>query len=315
MFPVLRRFPVRVVSALLAAAVSLLVPKASSACSVCGCDPSSGTLGLDRPTMRDLRFALEDRYLWKESGTVADATREGERENRINLRLQYSPPVPRLSLQLEVPFYAWKAHYGVGGEQDDTNQGLGDVSFTARWEALWFGGAVPRHVVALFGTIKAPTGSDGHKALVDGNEIDEHKQIGTGSWDELIGVSYVYGAFPLVLYANVTGRFNGTNSRGNHYGNAIFATVGARRTFLESQRLNLSLDAQVRDAGKDTVPGNTWDHNSGGFLGYAAGSAAYAITDNLLIRGTVQVPVVAALNGAQSEHPVFYLTLAYDLSL
>jgi len=261
--------------------------------------------------MRDVRLALENRYLWKESGSVEDDTREGERENRLALRAQYSPPVPRLSFQLDVP-YTWKVHYGVSGLQDDTNQGLGDVSLTGRWEALWFGGAVPRHVVALLGTLKAPTGSNAHLAPIDGDVVDEHKQIGTGTWDELIGISYTYGDFPTIVYANVSARFNGTNSRGNHYGNAIFGTVGVRRTFLESKRLYLALDAQARNAGKDTTPDNTYDENSGGFVGYATGSAGYAITDSLLIRGTLQVPVVTSLNGVQSEHPVVYLALAYD---
>jgi putative salt-induced outer membrane protein YdiY len=299
---------------LFALSIPLFLSKASQACSVCGCDPSGGTLGLDRPTMRDVRLALENRYLWKESGSVDEGTREGERENRLGLRAQYSPPVPRLSMQFDVP-YTWKVHYGVSGEQDDTNQGLGDVSLTGRWEALWFGGVVPRHVVALLGTLKAPTGSNAHLAPIDGDVVDEHKQIGTGTWDELVGISYVYGDFPTVVYANVSARFNGTNSRGNHYGNAIFGTVGVRRSFLETKRLYLSLDAQVRNAGKDTVPGNTYDENSGGFLAYATVSAGYAITDNLLIRGTVQVPVVTALNGVQSEHPVAYLALAYDFGL
>jgi hypothetical protein len=305
----------RVSVLLLAFSISLLAAKTSLACSVCGCDPSSGTLGLDRPSMRDARVAVEDRYLWKESGSVADDTREGEREDRINLRVQYSPPVPRLSLQLDVPFFAWKAHYGVTGSQDDTNQGLGDVSLTARWEALYFGGAVPRHVIALIGTVKAPSGNNTHLAPIDGGVFDEHKQIGTGSWDEFIGVSYAYGDFPTVVYANVTARLNGTNSRGNHYGNAIFGTLGVRRSFLDSKRLYLAIDAQVRNAGKDTTPDNAYDENSGGFLGYAAGSAGYAITDNLLIRGTLQLPVVTALNGAQVEHPVAYFGLAYDLTL
>jgi hypothetical protein len=304
----------RVSALLFALSMSLFVSKTSLACSVCGCDPSGGTLGLERPSMSDARLAVEDRYLWKESGSVADNTREGEREDRIDLRAQYSPPLPRFSLQLDVPFYAWKAHYGVTGLQDDTNQGLGDLSLTARWEALYLGGVVPRHVLALLGSIKAPTGSNSHLAPIDGGVVDEHKQIGTGTWDELIGISYAYGDFPTVVYANVTGRFNGTNSRGNHYGNAIFGTLGVRRTVLDSNRLYLAVDAQVRNAGKDTVPGNTYDQNSGGFVGYWVPSAGYAITDNLLIRGTVQVPVVTGLNGVQSEHPVAYLALSYDFT-
>jgi len=76
----------RISALLFAFYMSLLVSKTSLACSVCGCDPSSGTLGLDRPSMRDARLAVEDRYLWKESGSVVDDTREGEREDLINLR-------------------------------------------------------------------------------------------------------------------------------------------------------------------------------------------------------------------------------------
>jgi len=292
-----------------------LLSKPLLACSVCGCDPSGGTLGLDRPTMRDLRVAVEDRYLQKESGSVDDNTREGEREDRVGLRLQYSPPVPSLSLGLDVPFYAWKAHYGVTGVQDDTNQGLSDVSLTARYEALRLGGLVPRHVVALLGTLKAPTGNNSHLAAVDGGTVDEHKQIGTGTWDEFLGAWYTYGDFPTVAYGGVSARINGTNSRGNHYGNALFATLGVRRSFLESKHLYLAFDTQARQAGKDTVPGNTYDPNSGGFIGYAVGSAGYAITNNLLLRATLQVPVLTALNGVQSEHPVGYLGMAYDLTL
>ena len=53
---------------------------------MCGCDPSGGTLGLDRPTEGDLRVTLEDRYLEKEAGSVSDGTREGEKEDRVECR-------------------------------------------------------------------------------------------------------------------------------------------------------------------------------------------------------------------------------------
>ncbi len=303
---------------LLALSAALSAPPAH-ACSVCGCDPSSGTLGLDRPTQGDLRFALEDRYLQKESGTVDDGTLEGEREDRLDLRLQYSPPVPRLSFELEVPVYAWKSHLGLASTVDDTTRGLSDVVLTGRYEVLKLGGMVPRHVVALTGSLKAPTGSNTHLATVDNNLFDEHKQIGTGTWDQLFGAFYTYGDFPLVAYAGLSVRLNGTNSRGNHYGNALFATVGARRSFLESRALYFALDAQVRNAGTDTVPVNgnqrAYDPNSGGLVTYAVGTAGYALTQNLLVRATLQVPVYTALHGVQGEHPVAFVALAYDLTL
>jgi hypothetical protein len=299
----------------LALLVLLCSARPARACSVCGCDPSSATLGIDRPAERDLRFGIEDRYLQKESGTVEDGSREGEREDRINLRLQYSPPVTRLSLQLEVPIYLFKTHLDATGIVDDENRGLGDAALTARYELLRLGGLVPRHTIAITATLKAPTGDDVHPASADHGSFDEHKQIGTGSWDETAGAYYTYGDLPTVTYGGVSARINGTNARGNHYGNAIFATLGARRTFLESKRLYLALDAQLRDAGMDTVPGLSYDPNSGGLIGYATVTAGFALTSDLLVRGTLQLPVYTALNGVQSEHPVAFAGFAHDLSL
>jgi hypothetical protein len=297
--------------ALSSALVFALLSRPVLACSVCGCDPTGGNLGLDRPAESEMRLSIEDRYLAKESGEGDE--HEGEKEDRLNLRVQYSPPIPRLSLQLDVPIYTWKAHYGATGVKDDTNQGLSDVSLTARYELLHFGGWT--HVVSLLGTVKAPTGPNNHIAvgIDEPGAPDEHKQLGTGTWDETLGVSYTYGDFPTVAYASLSGRVNGTNSRGNHFGNAIFGDVGVRRTILESKRLYFSLDAQGRNAGKDTTPDGVYDENSGGFVGYAVGTVGFAFTENLLARFVLQVPVVKELNGVQEEHPVYFLALAYDM--
>jgi hypothetical protein len=297
--------------ALVVTVVLFLVSSPVLACSVCGCDPTGGNLSLDRPTESELRFSVEDRYLAKESG--AGDEHEGEKEDRINLRFQYSPPIPRLSFQLDVPLYAWKAHYGADTLQDDTTQGLSDISLTARYELLHLDGF--RHVFALLGGIKAPTGANNHLAPVDGDTIDEHKQIGTGTWDETVGLSYTFGDFPTVAYASVAARFNGTNARQNHYGNAFFGVVGVRRTILESKRLYFAIDAQGRNAGKDTTPDLVYDENSGGFVGYGVGTVGFAFTNNLLARFVLQVPVVKQLNGVQDEHPVYFLALAYDLPM
>ncbi len=279
------------------------------ACSVCGCDPAAGTLGLDRPSARSMRVAVEDRYLLKESGQGQDA--ESERENRLVLRTQLAP-LERLVVQAEVPWYTFKRHYDATGTQDDDANGLGDVSFGARYELLRVG-IEARHVLALIGQLKLPTGANDRH--LPGAEPDEHIQLGTGTFDELVGVSYAYGLRPWTLYANVTGRLNGTNSRGFHYGNALFGTVGARRAFGETGRLLLSAEAQLRSAGKDQFADGSYDPDSGGKILYTSLSAAYSMTDNLLLRGVAQIPTVTSLNGVQSEHPVWYLALSYDFSL
>jgi len=297
--------------ALVSTLAFVLISSPVLACSVCGCDPSGGNLSLDRPAESEVRLSIEDRYLAKESG--AGDEHEGEKEDRINLRVQYAPPIPRLSFQLDLPIYAWKAHFGADGVQDDTAQGISDIALTARYEFLHIGGW--RHVFALLGTLKAPTGSNTHLAAIDGGVYDEHKQLGTGAWDQFAGLSYTFGDFPTVAYASVNARINGTNSRGNHYGNALFGLAGVRRTFLESKKLYFAIDGQARNAGKDATPDGIYDDNSGGLVGYGVGTIGFAFTDNLLARFVLQVPMVKNLNGVQDEHPVYFLALAFDKPL
>ena len=286
------------------------------ACSICGCDPSGGTLGLERPSAGDLRVSLDARYLQKESG--ADTAAESEKEGRSLLRLQYSP-VRRLSFAFELPSYLWKNHYDNSGNMDENARGLSDIQLGARYELLQLGGLIPAHTLAVSFAVKAPTGNNTFVAPVDIQPdqsvvYDEHKQLGTGTWDELVGLWYTYGDFPWVAYAGAQARINGTNSRGFHYGNALIGTVGVRRTFFLA--LNLSIEAQARNAGKDSGPLiGGYDPDSGGFLAYATLGASYQLTHSLVVRGTLQIPTFKSLNGTQSEHPVGFLGLAYDWTL
>ena len=298
---------VRVVVFVAALAVVLALP--ALACSICGCDPAAGTLGLDRPSASSLRLAIEDRYLAKESGTGGEA--ELEREDRLLLRAQYSPLRP-LVLQVEVPYFIFKNHLNSAGVRDDSATGLGDVTFGARYELLRVG-LDARHVVALTGTVKAPTGPNARH--LPNEEPDEHIQLGTGSWDGLAGISYLYGFQPFTLYANASTRLNTANGRGFRYGHAVFGTLGGRRAFLDSRRLLVSLEAQARYAGKDHFADGSTDPDTGGFIGYASGSVGYALTSDLLLRAVAQVPVIKDLNGVQGEHPVLYLNLAYDFGM
>jgi hypothetical protein len=304
--------------ALMISITSLIRP--SYACSICGCDPSGGTLGLERPSPGDLRLTIEGRYLQKESG--ADTAAEGEKEGRSVLKVQYSP-VKRLSFGFELPYYLWKNHYDNSGTMDENARGVSDIQLGARYELLQIGGMVARHSLAVSYSLKAPTGNNTFVAPVDvvNGQInyDEHKQLGTGTWDHIVGLWYAYGDFPWVAYAGIQARINGTNSRSFQYGNALFGTVGVRRSFLQDRSLYFSLEAQARNNGKDRGVDSdgtpTTDPDSGGFLSYATIGAGYQITMNLLVRGVLQIPTVKSLNGTQSEHPVGFLGLAYDLSL
>ena len=150
--------------------LSTLFPSSVFACSICGCDPAAGTLGFERPGTRSLRLAIEDRYLFKESGAGNDA--ESEREDRLLLRAQYSPLAP-IVLQLEVPYFIFKNHLNSTGFKDDGATGLGDVTLGARYEVLRVG-LDARHVVALTATLKTPTGPNARH--LSGQDPDEQTE-------------------------------------------------------------------------------------------------------------------------------------------
>jgi hypothetical protein len=285
----------------------------AQACSICGCDPSVGSLGVERPGRSALRFSLESRYLTKESGASDDA--EGEKELRTQLRLQYAPAAA-LVLQVEAPLFVFKRHFDAAGAQDFSTAGLGDVQLSTRYEFLRLGGVRPAHVLALTGTLKLPTGANG--LALPGATPDEHLQRGTGSYDGLAGLHFTSTPFDdaaFTWFASVSGRLNGANARGFQYGNALFAGLGARYSLLAHQTLQLSLEGQVRAAAMDKAQDGSTDPDSGGALGYATAGVAWSFLPDFILRGTVQVPVATSLNGVQSEHPVAYLALAYDLAL
>ncbi len=303
----------RSLAAALAALAAIAASPPAAACSICGCDPSVGSLGVERPARSALRFSLETRYLTKESGAAEDA--EGEKEARTQLRLQYAPLAP-LVLQLEVPFFLFKQHFDAAGAQDFSTTGLGDLQLSARYEVLRLGGVRPAHVLALTGTLKLPTGANG--LSLPGEAPDEHLQRGSGSVDGLAGLHFASTPFDdraLTWFANLSGRLNGSNARGFQYGNALFAGLGARYSLLEHQTLQLSLEGQVRAAAMDLAQDGSRDPDSGGTLGYATAGVAWSFLPDFILRGTLQVPVARSLNGTQSEHPVAYLALAYDLAL
>jgi hypothetical protein len=216
-------------------------------------------------------------------------------------------------VQAEVPYFTWKRHLNAEGVNDDTAQGFGDATVGARFE-LFRSGLDARHVLSLLGSLKLPTGANA-RVVKGGDAPDEHIQLGTGSWDQQVGLSYTYGPRPWTLFANMIGRVNSANSRGFRYGHALFATAGARRTFLESGRLIGSLEGQLRTAGFDRIGDGSIDPDSGGSVIYGTASLAYALAPDLLMRGILQVPTATWLHGTQSEHPVAYVALSYDFAM
>jgi hypothetical protein len=300
------------------------LPRELLACSVCGCDPAASTVGLDRPTTSPARLSIEDRFGAKQSG--AGDARESEREDRLTFRAQF-PIARRFVLEGTLPIYLLKQHLNAAGEVDDTARGAGDAMAGARWEFFRDNALAPRHVLALVAQVKFATGANDRLPFPAPNPArsglhkdepdfgyDEHLQLGSGSTDGLASLWYNASLRETTtLYASAGGRINGTNWRGFRYGHVFLAEAGVRERFLESGKLAFSLELDARNAGHDVYGDGFRDPDSGGFLMYATFGAFYAIGDDWFVRAQLQAPVVHALHGAQTEYPVGFLGVAWDV--
>jgi len=95
------------------------------------------------------------------------------------------------------------------------DKGIGDVSLLARW--IFF----RRHtldstlMLAVSGGVKLPTGAT-HGLTDDGEGfLDAHTQLGTGSTDTLLGVSFNYALGRFSLSGNALASFNGEGEFGD----------------------------------------------------------------------------------------------------
>jgi len=326
---------------LLAALALFLHARPLYACSVCGCDPAASTVGLDRPTTSPARLSVEDRFGAKASGAGDD--HESEREDRLTLRAQF--PIARsFVLEGTLPIYLFKQHLNAAGVVDDTGHGTGDAMAGARWEFYRDNAVAPRNVLALVTQVKFATGDNNRPSPADDMSspsalhtslardpfgatprllkddpdfgYDEHIQLGSGSTDGLASLWFNSSLRDsTTLFIGAGGRINGTNWRGFHYGHVLLAEAGVRERFLQSQKLAISFELDARNAGEDVYGDGTRDPDSGGFLTYAALGAFYAIGDDWFVRAQLQVPIVHALNGTQTEYPVGFVGLTWDVNL
>jgi hypothetical protein len=169
-----------------------------------------------------------------------------------------------------------------------------------------------------FGNLRRPTRLFPLRSGLQKDEpdfgYDEHIQLGSGSTDGLASLWYNASLRETTtLYASAGGRINGTNWRGFRYGHVFLAEAGVRERFLESGKLAFSLELDARNAGHDVYGDGFRDPDSGGFLMYVTFGAFYAIGDDWFIRAQLQAPIAHALHGVQTEYPVGFLGLAWDV--
>jgi hypothetical protein len=110
------------------------------------------------------------------------------------------------------------------------SEGAGDLSVLARYTAFQRHTLASTTLFAVSAGIKLPTGGT-HGRTDDGEFLDAHTQLGTGSVDFLAGLSLNHALGRLSFSANVTASFNGEGEAGDvdyGFGDALNYDVSSR---------------------------------------------------------------------------------------
>ena len=200
---------------------------------------------------------------------------------------------------------------GPNGEperEDSTGgaSGLGDVSVLARYRLFARHSAAGSTLIAGVVGIKLPTGStDQHND--QGEYLDSHLQLGTGSTDALLGVSLDHAFERASFSANVLSRSTGdgeTGDQSHQFGNSVNYDVTAKYRIApatnEPERnawfISLGINGEAREhehLGGDRVA------DSGGHTVYVTPGLQWVVASRWIVEATYQYAVYHDLDETQ----------------
>lgn len=291
----------------LALLATLLFAERARACASCGCgDLTLTASGVERPYRNRVRAAIEERY--GSLSTGADLNYRRVDFLRSTLAAGWSP-IDRLTISALLPWVtAWLAPAGAPTE---TVNGLGDLELSARAVVYRERGFAPHHLLWLSAGLKMPTGPRVYDDT--GHPFSDDDQPGTGSWDPFFGATYAWFSEEIFsFYSSANYRLTTAGPRGYRRGSAL--GVSAALQMQPFRFAAFTLGADVTWVVPDTLANGSDAPSTGGTVGYLAlGALASPLTD-LLIRVTVDVPIVRVLDGVQNVGPQVSLSVAYDFN-
>lgn len=179
--------------------------------------------------------------------------------------------------------------------------GIGDVALLARFKPYVGHGMESTYILSIQGGMKLPTGrTDGRDS--QGELLDPHVQLGTGSTDFLMGASGFAANERFAFIANFLGGFTGKGANGHQFGNTLNYDATVRyRLWPEGYDspqffLTFSLDGEMR--GYELLDGVV-NPNSGGNVVYASPGIQVFLATGLTLELSYQEAVLHNLYGQQ----------------
>jgi hypothetical protein len=246
---------------------------------------------------RQWRFELTYKYhalndLVEGTKKVLDDTRRRRTAQSLLLDIRHAL-FRSLTLRAVLGFTRQGRDVGISEAMPVNTQGLGDGLLTIQYSPVHYS-RTSRTEIALGAGVKIPMGKSDARII---GIASEDMQPGTGSWD---GVIWVYASriIPLLkgleIFAGVSARFNGSNTRSYSFGNEVISSIGTR--LQTTKNLSFSLFTRYRWADADSrfegkIP------NTGGQWVYLVPSITVNIARNWGVKTEGEIPIYRRLNG------------------
>jgi hypothetical protein len=224
-----------------------LTARTAQACGSCGCgDPTLTALGADIPFQGRVR-AYSGLRFWSAHSD------EGEiQEARMDVAATWSP-MSWLELGVQMPL---QQRVFTEGATSTHGLGAGDLQISARALVFRDRSFSPHHLVHVFGGVELPTAT-----LVrdeDGGAAPQDAQLGSGSWNPLVGAGYAWFADRWSGSVDVRFRLSTPGFQGHREGNAT--TGAAALQYQPWTRLGFRMGVEARYEGAESEPAT--DHGA-----------------------------------------------------
>jgi hypothetical protein len=166
----------------------------------------------------------------------------------------------------------------------------------------------PGGALALTAGFTAPTGRN-HLADDTGARLEQHLQPGTGAWSGQAGLEVPAPVGSFLVEADVSGRMNGANDIGYHYGDALLYDAGADTKRYGAWQFLAHVNGRSAEQDRVNDEGEL-DPNSGGAVTYIAPGVRFFGVMGLVVDASAQFPVVESLTGDQDEHATARLSVS-----
>lgn len=180
--------------------------------------------------------------------------------------------------------------------------GLGDSTLLARYSVYQWDAPGETFRIAPFVGLKTPTGEDDEKDAL--GRLPPPLQLGSGSWDPLLGTVLTWQSLAWEFDASISYRFN-TKANDFEFGDEARLDLAYHHRIWSSQGpgvphfLFAGLESNLLWRDRNQIAGRD-DPDSGGVTWFLSPVLQY-IARRFVVEAAVQVPAVQALNGQALE--------------